>query len=135
MVFAIKTSWPLFGTAAKVRTNSLAMFSYGLQRMDTPVLADKKKLAHISYVRPLDAVQRTCKEQWPIGTDGEIENKRNLCCRHTVMMMMMNEQTYKLKSRQVEFFGLIHTFSNFDSSKFQELINFRHFKQTFKEIK
>ena len=39
------------GTAGEVKTNSLAMFSYGLQHMDTPILADLLKLTFISFVR------------------------------------------------------------------------------------
>ena len=44
------------------------MFYNGLFHMDTPVLADHQKLTYISSVLTWDAVQRTCQEQWMIGT-------------------------------------------------------------------
>ena len=44
--------------------------------MDTPVLADQQELIHISCVRTLDVVWRSCQEQWMIRTDGEREKER-----------------------------------------------------------
>ena len=51
------------------------MFFHGLLDMDTLVLADQQKLTSISSVQTLDAILRTCKEWWFIGTDGERESR------------------------------------------------------------
>ena len=44
------------GTAGEVRMNSEATFFYGLQHMDTAVLANQQKLTFISSVLTLVAV-------------------------------------------------------------------------------
>ena len=55
--------------------------------MDFDTWTHQQKLTFISSVRTLDAVERTCQQQWLIGMDGE--NQRNLCCQHVMMIMMM----------------------------------------------
>ena len=47
------------GTAGEVGMNSNSMFSYGLQHMDTLVLADQQKLIYISSVWTLDTAYTT----------------------------------------------------------------------------
>ena len=47
------------------------MLSHELLLINAPRLADQQRLTSISYVKTLDAVWRTCQEQWTIGMDGE----------------------------------------------------------------
>ena len=60
------------------------MFSYRLQHMDTPVLADQQKLTFISSVWTLDALLSTFQWQWSIGMGGKRELRESvlLACLH-----------------------------------------------------
>ena len=75
-------------TAGEVRANSKVMFSYGLLHIDVPVLANQQRLKYTSYVQTLDAVKRTCKEQWKIGREWERESDKGLRAIDTMMMMI-----------------------------------------------
>ena len=46
----------MLGTAGEIRTNSLAMFSYELLHMDTPLLADQLRLTLTNSVQTLDTI-------------------------------------------------------------------------------
>ena len=51
------------------------MFFCGPLQRDVPVLADQQELIYISFVWTLDAVWKTCWEQWMIGTNRERESQ------------------------------------------------------------
>ena len=55
-----------------------SMFSYGLLRMDMPVLTDQPKLTFIRSVPTLDAAYRTYIEQWLIGKNGERKSRESM---------------------------------------------------------
>ena len=59
--------------------------------MDVPVLDDKQRFAYVSSVQTLDAVKKTCQEQWRIGMDGKRVRIRE---PHVVMVMMMISTSY-----------------------------------------
>ena len=44
--------------------------------MDVPVMADQQRLTRHNSLQTLNVVERTCKERWVIGIDGEREGKK-----------------------------------------------------------
>ena len=66
--------WDMTGTAGEVRPNSEIAYFNGHLDTDTPVLGDQYKLRFIRSVWTLDAVKRTYREWWPIGSDDKRVN-------------------------------------------------------------
>ena len=114
------------GIIGKEWMNSLIMFSYELQCMDTLVLSNQQKLTFINSVQILlSRGLTTCHDQ-----KGQMvrESQRNLCCQYALMMMVMMifsslQNSMKLckvlKGLSTEFFDqsasviFIHLFSFF----------------------
>ena len=71
-------SQTMLGTAGEVRTNSSATFSNRVLRLDPTELVEQQRRTYICSARPLDAVQRTYQERFPIGTDYKWESKESL---------------------------------------------------------
>ena len=63
----------ILDTAEEARTNSKIKFSWGVPLMDTPMFTNQQRFMFISFMWILDATERTCQEQWTIGTDNERE--------------------------------------------------------------
>ena len=63
----------MLDTDGEARTNSLVTFFYGPLHLDVSVLADQEELIYISFVQTQDAVWKTCRKRWTIGTDEERE--------------------------------------------------------------
>ena len=53
----------MLGNAEVEKTNSWAMFSYGLLHMDTLVLADQQRLTYINSIWILDTDLKTYQKQ------------------------------------------------------------------------
>ena len=54
-------------------------------------LTDKQKLIFIDTVQTLDAVYRTCLEQWPLKTDEKWATVKGIRAVSTMMMIMMKQ--------------------------------------------
>ena len=71
----------MLDATGEVKTSALATFSISYMDSYTSTYQcwlTSKKLTFISSVQTLDAIKKTYKEQWPIGTDHEREQKKSM---------------------------------------------------------